>query len=222
MKATRRRIERRNPEATRRALLQASAELFAESGYDGVRVEALARRAGVNKAMINYHFGGKRKLYETVIASVFDELGSRVDALAASPRPAGELLGEFVAGFTELAGRHQSGFPALVLREIIASHGSPPWFVPRVMKIFLGLRGIISRGIREGEFRAVDPAVVYMNLIGGLVFFLATEPVRHRVFKAQRLGAPPTIEAYVRYVQELLHRGLERPGRSRTPRGASA
>ncbi len=222
MSLTRRRIERRNPEATRNALLRAGTELFAESGYDGVRVEALARRAGVNKAMINYHFGGKRKLYETIIASVFDELGSRVTALEASPRPPGELLHEFIGGFTELAARHQPGFPALVLREIIASGKFPPWLQPRVMKVFLGMRAIISRGVREGRFRPVDPTIVHMNLIGGLVFFLATEPVRRRAFEAQRLGEPPSIEAYVRYVQELMHRGLERPGRSRTPRGASA
>jgi len=222
MKVARRRLERRDPEATRKALLQAGAELFAESGYDGVRVEALARRAGVNKAMINYHFGGKRKLYETIIASVFDELGGRVAALEASSRPPGELLDEFVGGFSELAARHQPGFPALVVREIIASGRFSPWLLPRVLKVFLGLREIISRGVRDGEFRDVDPSIVYMNLIGGLVFFLATEPVRRRTFEAQRLGEPPTIDAYVRYVQELMHRGLERPGRSRTPRGASA
>jgi TetR/AcrR family transcriptional regulator len=218
----RRRIERRDPEATRKALLQAGAELFGESGYDGVRVEALARRAGVNKAMINYHFGGKRKLYETIIASVFDELGGRVATLQVSPRPAGELLDEFISGFAKLATRHQPGFPALVVREIIASGKFSPWLLPRVLKVFLGLREIIARGVREGHFRAVDPTVVYMNLIGGLVFFLATEPLRRRTFEAQRLGEPPSIESYVHYVQELIQRGLERPTRSRASRGASA
>ncbi|MCP4657706.1 MAG: helix-turn-helix transcriptional regulator, partial [bacterium] len=46
--------------ATREALLEAATELFAERGFDGAKVEAIARRAGVNKAMISYHFGGKQ------------------------------------------------------------------------------------------------------------------------------------------------------------------
>ena len=88
----RRHIEKRDPEATEEALLRAGAELFAEAGYDGVRVEALAKRAGVNKAMINYHFGGKRKLYLAVIQSAFTELSAQVEALQRSQRPAAELL----------------------------------------------------------------------------------------------------------------------------------
>ena len=43
---------------TREALLAAGTELFAERGYDGVPVWEIADRAGVNKAMISYHFGG--------------------------------------------------------------------------------------------------------------------------------------------------------------------
>jgi len=57
-----RRTRRRDAAATRDALLAAGTELFAERGYDGVPVWAIAKEAGVNKAMINYHFGGKRKL----------------------------------------------------------------------------------------------------------------------------------------------------------------
>src|SRR5437667_3373971 len=64
-----RRARRRDAAATRDALLAAGTELFAERGYDGVPVWAVAQKAGVNKAMINYHFGGKRKLYRAIVRS---------------------------------------------------------------------------------------------------------------------------------------------------------
>src|SRR5438034_5239947 len=67
---------RRDAAATREALLAAGAELFAERGYDGVPVTAIAQRAGVNKAMINYHFGGKRKLYLAIVSVTFAEIRS--------------------------------------------------------------------------------------------------------------------------------------------------
>ena len=47
-------------------LLTAGADLFAGSGYGGTTVEAVARRAGVNKALVSYHFGGKKGLYRAV------------------------------------------------------------------------------------------------------------------------------------------------------------
>ena len=62
---------RRDAAATRDALLTAGGELFAERGYDGVPVAAIAQKAGVNKAMINYHFGGKRKLYLAIVTATF-------------------------------------------------------------------------------------------------------------------------------------------------------
>ena len=44
-------------------LLRAAADRFAHRGYHGTTVEAIARLAGVNKALVSYHFGGKEQLY---------------------------------------------------------------------------------------------------------------------------------------------------------------
>ena len=60
-----------NPEsiqaATRRALLEAAAEVFGEVGYRNATVREICRRAGANIAGINYHFGDKEKLYAEVL-----------------------------------------------------------------------------------------------------------------------------------------------------------
>src|SRR5262245_31829477 len=90
--APRRRGRRRDPAGDREALLAAGADLFAERGYDGVRVWAIAKKAGVNKAMISYHFGGKRPLYLAILNTMFSEIVARVELLARSRRPAPDLL----------------------------------------------------------------------------------------------------------------------------------
>ena len=85
---------RRGAPGTREALLAAGTELFAERGYEGVPVWAIAQAAGVNKAMISYHFGGKRKLYLAIVNASFAEIVTTVERLADSSRPAPELLRE--------------------------------------------------------------------------------------------------------------------------------
>ncbi len=201
--------EKRDPEATREALLRAGAELFAVGGYEGVRVEALANRAGVNKAMINYHFGGKRRLYVAVIRSAFAELAARVEELRRSERPPGEQIAELIAAFAELATRRRPSFPALVIREALAPVELSRELVPAMTEVFLGVREILERGTRDGSFRAVDPTLAYVNLIGGLAFFFATEPMRRRVLaELETPIEPPSAEAYVEYTQQLLARGL--------------
>jgi AcrR family transcriptional regulator len=54
-------------DATRRQLLEAAAEVFAEAGFRSATVREICRRAGANIAAINYHFGDKEKLYAEVL-----------------------------------------------------------------------------------------------------------------------------------------------------------
>ncbi|MFI0447153.1 TetR/AcrR family transcriptional regulator [Actinomadura sp. 6N118] len=51
-------------ERSRRLLLDAALDEFAAKGYAGARVQDIADRAGVNKQLINYYFGGKEGLYD--------------------------------------------------------------------------------------------------------------------------------------------------------------
>lgn len=61
------------PTGTKLALVHAAGELFAENGFDGTSVRAIAERARVNIAAINYHFGGKENLYTEVLRYVVVE-----------------------------------------------------------------------------------------------------------------------------------------------------
>ncbi|HUB65654.1 MAG TPA: CerR family C-terminal domain-containing protein [Methylocella sp.] len=54
-------------EITRHALLDHATDVFAENGFDRASVREITRRATVNQAAINYHFGGKEALYREVL-----------------------------------------------------------------------------------------------------------------------------------------------------------
>src|SRR4030095_15822611 len=110
-----RRARRRDSVATREALLAAGTDLFAERGYDGVPVAAIAHKAGVNKAMINYHFGGQRKLYVAIVTATFSEIVPSAERLAAATRPAPDVLRELVALVGEVATRHHPHFCTMML-----------------------------------------------------------------------------------------------------------
>jgi AcrR family transcriptional regulator len=60
---------KRDRAATRRRLLEAARDLFAEHGYDHVSVRMIAGRAGANVALVNRYFGSKAALFGEVLAS---------------------------------------------------------------------------------------------------------------------------------------------------------
>jgi len=208
---------RRDADATRQALLAAGTRLFAERGYDGVPVSAIAERAAVNKAMISYHFGGKRKLYRAIVTATFTDIVERVEALARSGRPAPELLRELVALIADTAARRNPDFPAMMLREVLAGGKHlEDETLAYPLRVAGAVRAIVARGVREGSFRAVDPLLTHLSLVGSLLFFFATAPVRARIFATDRPGLePPDAGRYVEHMQELLIHGLAATGNRR-------
>src|SRR5215468_12282832 len=69
---------RGEPEKTRAAILKAALEEFSHEGVAGARTDEIARRAGVNKALLYYYFKDKEGLYSAALEEVFSGLHARV------------------------------------------------------------------------------------------------------------------------------------------------
>ena len=70
--------EARNADRTRRAILDASRSEFAKHGFAGTRVDAIAKRAKVNKQAIYYHFNNKEDLYSAVLQDGYGSIYSAI------------------------------------------------------------------------------------------------------------------------------------------------
>ncbi|MGW4060192.1 TetR family transcriptional regulator [Amycolatopsis sp. NPDC004747] len=89
----------RDPERTRRLILEAAAAEFAAKGYAGARIAAIAARAGVNQQLISYYFDGKEGLYR----AMSDGWGERQSELMAPDLPLSEQVRRMA--LESLAGR---------------------------------------------------------------------------------------------------------------------
>ena len=69
----------------RERILEAAAEEFGRAGFSGAKVDAIARRAGVNKAGLYYHLGNKEKLYEAVLLHLFGQVAGALEQAAGEP-----------------------------------------------------------------------------------------------------------------------------------------
>src|SRR5512143_2909468 len=209
--------DKHDPAATREALLRAGEELFSARGFDGVPIEDISERAGVNKALISYHFRGKRGLYAAVLESAFAEMAARVESIEAGARDAAEALHAVVGAFATLA-RERPGFPTLFVREVLAT-GLDPTVLPYLVRIVGVSRRLVERGVREGLFRRVDPLLFHFALVGSLVFFFSTERARQRAVADGLVPfAMPDAAAFVRFLEETTLRGLAPSGRLSGPR----
>ena len=84
-----------------------------------------------------------------------------------------------------------------------------PELIEQPARVLAAVQRIVARGVRDGDFRPVDPLLTHLSLVGSLVFFFATRAFRERVLASRRPAiSPPDAAAYVAHMQDLLTHGL--------------
>jgi TetR/AcrR family transcriptional regulator len=197
--------------ASREKLLAAAAAEFAARGFAGAKVDRIAARAHLNKAMIYYHFQNKADLYREILAGVFRTIAEAVsiDVTAADPE---DQLRQYVRAIArEVAGRPH--FASMWLREL-ADGGThiDASILTEVRRILEVLGGIIHRGVAAGQFRPAHPLVVQMSIVGPIVMFETSAPARKRL--ATRHGESfkaPVADELLRHIECAAVGALRRP-----------
>jgi AcrR family transcriptional regulator len=176
--ATRRRRESRLPDSRERILAAATDE-FALRGFEGATVDRIAARARLNKAMIYYHFHGKKDLYRTVLRSIFTTMGDGLAAIASSNAAPADKLDRFVAAFVA-EGQARAHVAPIMLREIAEGGRRLDEETYTVMvRVVRAMTGIITEGRAAGQFGPVDPILLYLTTVWPIVVYLATTPIRN-------------------------------------------
>jgi AcrR family transcriptional regulator len=191
----------------------AASQVFAEEGFAGARVDQIAAAAGVNKALLYYHVGNKQDLYTSVLIRNFDRVDHAISRAAKYEGSARNRLGKIVAAVTTVLKDHPD-HPRIVLREF-ASAGTnlQPQVLERIIKILTTVREVLSSGIRDGEFRATDPVLTHITLVGASLFLNAVTPLRERIAEigGPGIGLPAEDSDFGGFLTDLLLHGITTP-----------
>ena len=155
--------------ATRDLIFAAAAAAFARDGFDGVGVDAIAHAAGVNKAMLYYHFRNKVGLYRAVVSDMLQAVARAVRAIADGPGTPDEKITAFVETVANLRDE-RPWFPPLMMREMAS--GAPHLdndTLAHMRAVFTAFTSILSAGAEAGAFREVHPVMAYMSIMGPLM-----------------------------------------------------
>ena len=201
--------------AGEKAILEAAVKLFAEQGYDGVSMRAVALEAGVSKSNIYHHFESKEALYLAIMQRSAENLAEMVEHLAEDKGEFDERLREFARA--HLAHLFENATTLrLTLRELF--DGEPRWqriMVEQVVgSIYERLIQIFDRGQKAGLLRpGLDPELCAFLILGADLFY----------FQSFELQKYPPLDKYAcppdRFSGEMmdiiLHGMLAQPGARR-------
>jgi AcrR family transcriptional regulator len=205
------------PKAAPARILEAATGEFAQRGYDGARIEAIARRAGVNKALLYYYFPSKGELYRRLVLEHLRAASETLEAAArgdGTPQSAIERM--VLALFEVLTARPE--ISDFVMREVLNGWGHlADEDFALVYRASRPIAGAVEGGIASGAFRPVPPLFVHLLVMASLNFFMISRTARAR--GAKLVGNPmidPEPAAFARFVADMVTRGLAAPtGESR-------
>ncbi len=176
---------RGQPEESRAAILQAAAKEFAEFGVAGARTDAIAREAGVNKALLYYYFRDKETLYGAVLDDAFAGLKDAVFQVLDSDLPPREKITAYAGSYFDFIASNQL-YPRLMQREMMRAREGQSQHFDKIVKsyiqpIFARVSELIKQGIAAREFRPVNPVHFVPSIVAIIVFYFSGAPMMQKI-----------------------------------------
>ena len=164
--------QRRAPAQRPAEIIDAALALFVEKGFAATRLDDVALRAGLSKAAIYLYFEDKTALFQGVVRQAVEANLGTVEAMLKAHRgPVAELLPRILEF---MAGRIDQSPIAAVAKLVISESRAFPEIGRFYLKEVIGrglplLEGLIVRGMEQGEFRLVDPAMTVRSIVGAML-----------------------------------------------------
>jgi len=204
------------PEANRARIVKAAIDEFASRGFKGASMDAIAARTHTTRAMINYYFGSKEKLYIAVLEQVYGEIREAEGSLDLdhlAPEDAVRRIVEFTYHYYV----EHEGFVRLVVAENQARGRylrKSPMMRTLNRPIIDRLARVIVRGQAAGRFRPdVDPVEVH-KAIAALGMFNVTNQYTFGSIFQREMGAKGKLGRRCEMVNDFILSYLTQGGRT--------
>ena len=181
-----------DPDGVRRNIVDVATREFAQKGYGGARVDAIASRTRTSKRMIYYYFGGKEGLYLAVLEEAYSGIRRAEAALDLEKLSPEAALGTIV-GFTfDYYNKHPE-FVRLVMNENImnGAHMARSKAIGKLnVTVIDAMRRLVARGQKQGIFRRdIDPVELHMSISALGIFNVANRATFSTIFKRDMSSA---------------------------------
>jgi len=204
-------MKKNNLEAKERILLAAQKE-FAARGFSGARMEAIARDAAINKAMLFYYFTSKDNLYRTVLFGVFSEIFGEIGRFVSPSTSPGLFLEKFPEIYIRFIARH----PDLVRIMVFDLIHNPENVTAAMAEIVQNkmsfaphpLLELVRRWHSQGLISEADPCHFMMNIIALSIFSFVGKPMVEAISGIKAANDEDFYRTRIASVVNVLKRGM--------------
>ena len=174
----------KNDKSTEQKILEAAKQVFMEKGIDGARMQDIADKAGINKALLHYYFRSKEKLFEMIFMEEARKFMPKVTSIMVSELTLFEKVEKFVGEYIDTLLQNPL-LPIFILNEI---NRNPK---EAIKKIFGNQRPpidkvdeLITKLVKKGEIKPIKGYELMVNMVSLCIFPFLARPMVQWVTKA--------------------------------------
>ena len=176
--------ETKNDKSTEQKILEAAKQVFMGKGIDGARMQDIADKAGINKALLHYYFRSKEKLFEMIFVEEARKFMPKVTSIMMSELTLFEKVEKFVGEYIDTLLQNPL-LPIFILNEI---NRNPK---DAIKKIFGNQRPpidkvdeLITKLVKKGEIKPIKGIELMVNMVSMCIFPFLARPMVQWVTKA--------------------------------------
>ena len=191
---------------TRQRLLDIAEQLFAERGFYGVSIAAIASEVGLTKQGLLHYFNSKEKLYGAIVQRISDDFQDHQrEALQASEDPA-ERLEKFYAALAEPTETNVQR-TRLLMRELLDNNERAAKAENWYLRPFLDRLISMVKDVNKSEKLSDAEALAYgYQLLGAVNYFLISTSTLKAIYGAMFIEAINT--DFIKNLNRLINQGL--------------
>ena len=188
-------------QVTQQRILEAARRVFQSKGMHGARMQSIADKAGINKAMLHYYFRNKEQLFASVFTEAMEKFLPAVFGIWESELSFDEKLTQFVHGYLDLL-INNPFIPPFILHEI---NQNPQQLQAILFKVggLTAMKSMISQiqeEMKKNKIKSMDPRQVIVNILGLCVFPFAAKPMITKVMGMKEKD----FELFIRQRKEII------------------
>ncbi len=174
-------------DSTEQKIFDAAHEVFTQKGMDGAKMQEIADRAGINKALLHYYYRSKEKLYETVARAIIGKALPALRQVIESEVPLEEKIRGFVETYIDIISRN-TFIPLFIISEI---NKHPDRFIDSVFPQELPKPEFFFRQVEAeiaaGRIRPIKPQHLIVNIVSLCIFPFVGKPMM-RILLGMSMG----------------------------------
>lgn len=204
---------RRNAAATRARILEMARQEFADRGFDGARLDKIARAAKVNIALLYHYFGNKEGLFVAVLEEAYRTMRDyEGDTIVNDPDPLVAMTGLVRARFRIFLENPELIGVLNAANVHKAAHMQQSDFLRTLYQPLVGqLADLLRRGEAQGVFRrGVNPTDLFITINAIGYFYLSNRYTLSYVLN-EDLSEPARLQQREAHMVEVLLSYLRPP-----------